>query len=109
VPDPPRWVASGNRERGAQMKKLLQRIFFGVFGFVGLLIVIWLGAHLFTANSQWARAIAWGDSDIDDYKRFPMRVVSNAAPTFNFKRPSAETLRRYVPAFNSISYHSCPK
>jgi CubicO group peptidase (beta-lactamase class C family) len=86
------------------MKKLLQRIFFGVFGFVGLLMVIWLGAHLFTANSQWARAIAWGDSDIDDYKRFPMRVVSNAAPTFDFLQPSTEIQRRYASAFDTITY-----
>jgi CubicO group peptidase (beta-lactamase class C family) len=86
------------------MKKLLQRILFGVFGFVGLLMVIWLGAHLFTANSQWARAIAWGDSDIDDYKRFPMRVVSNAAPTFDFLQPSSEIQRRYASAFDTITY-----
>ena len=86
------------------MKKLLQRILFGVFGFVGLLMVIWLGAHLFTANSQWARAIAWGDSDIDDYKRFPMRVVSNATPTFDFLQPSTEIQRRYPSAFGTITY-----
>ncbi len=86
------------------MKKLPQRIFFGTIGFVGVLILIWLGAHLFTANSQWARAIAWLDSDIDDYKRFPMRVVANAVPTFDFQQPSAEIRRRYVPVFDTITY-----
>lgn len=86
------------------MKTLLQKIFFGIFGSVGMLVLIWSGAHLFTDNSQWARAIAWLDSDIDDYKRFPMRVVSNAAPTFDFLQPSVEIQQRYAPAFDSITY-----
>ncbi len=85
------------------MKPIL-KILFGVFSFVGVLVLIWLGAHLFTANSQWARAIAWLDSDIDDYKRFPMRVVANAAPTFDFLQPSVEIQQRYAPAFDTITY-----
>lgn len=86
------------------MIRLLQKILFGVFGFIGVLMLIWLGAHLFTANSQWARAIAWLDADIDDYKRFPIRAVANAAPTFYFQQPSAEIQRRYAPAFDTITY-----
>ncbi|MFZ2168323.1 MAG: serine hydrolase [Methylococcaceae bacterium] len=86
------------------MKKLLQKIFFVIFGFVGMLILIWLGAHLFTANSQWARALAWLESDIDDYKRFPMRAVANAAPRFDFQKPSEEIRRRYGPVFDPITY-----
>lgn len=86
------------------MKTLLHKFLFGAFEFVGVLVLIWLGAHLFTANSQWARAIAWLDSDVDDYKRFPMRVVSNAARTFDFQQPSAEIHQRYVLAFDTIVY-----
>jgi CubicO group peptidase (beta-lactamase class C family) len=86
------------------LKTLLQKIFFGIFGFIGVLVLIWLAAHLFTDNSQWARAIAWLDSDIDDYKRFSMRVVSNAAPPFNFQQPSAEIQQRYAATFNTITY-----
>jgi CubicO group peptidase (beta-lactamase class C family) len=86
------------------MKTLLQKIFIGIFGFVGVLVLIWLGAHLFTDNSQWARAIAWLDSDIEDYKRFPMRVIANAAPTFDFLQPSVEIQQHYAPAFDSITY-----
>jgi len=86
------------------MKTLLQKIFFGIFSFVGVIVLIWLGAHLFTNNSQWARAIAWLDSDIDDYKRFPMRLVSNAAPTFDFLQPSEEIRQHYAPAFDTITY-----
>ena len=67
-------------------------------------VLIWLGAHLFTDNSQWARAIVWLDSDIDDYKRFPMRVVANATPRFDFQQPSVEMQRRYAPVFDEITY-----
>lgn len=59
---------------------------------------------MFTANSQWARAIAWGDSDIDDYKRFPKRVLSNAPPIYDFLRPSTEIQQRYASAFASIAF-----
>lgn len=86
------------------MKKLLRTILYSTFGFIGLLVLVWLGAHLFTANSQWARALAWLDSDIGDYKRFPMRVVSNAAPRFDFQQPSAEIRQRYAPALDTITY-----
>jgi len=44
--------------------KPIQKIFFGVFSFAGVLVLIWLGAHLFTDNSQWAYAIAWLISDL---------------------------------------------
>jgi len=86
------------------MKKLIQKILFGIFCFVGVLILISLLAHLFTANSKWARAIAWRDSKFDDYKHFPMRTVANALPTFNFQQPSVKIRQRYAPVFNKITY-----
>ena len=85
-------------------KKTAWAIVAGIAGLVGLLALIWLGANLFTANSQWARTIAWLDSDIDDYQRFPLEVVFNAPPVFNFQQPSAELKKRYAPAFESITY-----
>jgi GNAT superfamily N-acetyltransferase len=44
--------------------KPIQKIFFGVFSFVGVLVLIWLWAHLFTDSSQWARTNACLDSDV---------------------------------------------
>lgn len=85
-------------------KMPFRKIFYSIFGFVGLLVLVWLGAHLFTANSKWARALAWLDSDIDDYKRFPKRVVYNAPPRFDFQQPSAEIRQRYARAFDTITY-----
>ncbi len=88
------------------MTKTLRTILFSTLGLFGLLALFWLVAHLFTAHSQWARAIAWLDSDIDDYKRFPMRVVANAPPTFAFLRPPSELQRRYASVFGTITYPS---
>ena len=32
--------------------KPTQKIFFGFFSFVGVLVLIWLGSHMFTNSSQ---------------------------------------------------------
>ena len=52
------------------MKNPARKALLGVAALAGVLAAAWLGAHLFTADSQLARAIAWMDADIDDYKRF---------------------------------------
>ena len=81
------------------MKKTARRVLLGTAATVGALVLAWLGAHLFTSTSQLARAIAWMDADIDDYRRFPMRPIANAAPRFDFKPPSAPLRARYAPVF----------
>jgi CubicO group peptidase (beta-lactamase class C family) len=68
------------------------------------LIGLWLMAHLFTGTSQWARAIAWLESDIGDYRRFPARVVENAAPAFNFQAPTAAQARQFEAALATVAY-----
>jgi CubicO group peptidase (beta-lactamase class C family) len=41
-----------------------------------------------------ARDMAWGESDVLDYQKFPARPVANAAPAFRFKtRPSPQLLQ----------------
>lgn len=85
-------------------KNLGKRILFFLASFVSLLVLIWLGAHLFTSHSQWARAIAWMDSDFLDYTLFPRRTVANAAPTFNFQQPSADIQQQYAPVFETLTY-----
>jgi CubicO group peptidase (beta-lactamase class C family) len=84
------------------MKKALLIPLACMAGLVVLLLVIWLGAHLFTANSQVARAIAWLDSDVEDYRKFPMRVIANAPPVFNFRQPPPEEQNRYAPVFDPV-------
>jgi CubicO group peptidase (beta-lactamase class C family) len=86
------------------MKTWLGRLAIGVAGLIGLLAAVWLGAHLFTVNSQIARAIAWLDSDVQDYRRFPARVVENAAPTYYFRAPTGEEAARYAPALETLTY-----
>jgi CubicO group peptidase (beta-lactamase class C family) len=47
-----------------------------------------------------ARTVAWGESDVEDYQKFPARQINNAPPVFNFvKRPTPEL-------FSKISYRS---
>jgi CubicO group peptidase (beta-lactamase class C family) len=87
------------------MTRLIKRILlFCLLALVGGSALFWLGAHLFTSTSQWARAIVWMDSDIDDYRRFPNRIISNAAPRFDFQEPSEEMLQRYAPVFDTLTY-----
>jgi hypothetical protein len=85
------------------MKNPARKVLLVVAALAGALAAAWLGAHLFTADSQLARAIAWMDADIDDYKRFPMRPVANAAPRFDFRQPSADMRARYAPAFAEVA------
>lgn len=85
------------------MKQPARKILCTLLILVGAFALAWLGAHLFTATSQWARAIAWMDSDIDDYERFPMRKVANATPRFDFRQPSAAIRERYAPVFATIT------
>jgi CubicO group peptidase (beta-lactamase class C family) len=84
-----------------QIKRI---ILFGVLACIIGLALIWLGAHLFTGTSQWARTVLWMDSDINDYKRFPTRQITNAAPRFDFRQPSPEIQQRYSPVFDSVTY-----
>jgi CubicO group peptidase (beta-lactamase class C family) len=88
------------------MARLIKRIIlFGLFVVIIMPVLIWLGAHFFTDSSQWARALVWMDPDIDDYRRFPTRIVANAAPRFDFQQPSSEKQLLYAPVFERITYH----
>jgi CubicO group peptidase (beta-lactamase class C family) len=87
------------------MARLIKRIFlFGMLVVTITPVLIWLGAHWFTDSSQWARALVWMDTDIDDYRRFPTRVVANAGPRFDFEQPSNELEQRYAPLFERLTY-----
>lgn len=70
---------------------------------LGVSALVWSLAHLFTGHSLWARAIAWGDSDVGDHRRFPLRVVENAAPRFDFAAPTVAEIERYAPALRTVT------
>lgn len=70
---------------------------------VGVIALVWSLAHLFTGHSLWARAIAWGDSDVGDHRRFPLRVVENAAPRFDFAGPTLAEIERYAPVLRTVT------
>lgn len=48
----------------------------------------WAGLAASTSRSQLARAIMWGESDMDDHRRFPARRVAAGADRFDFARPA---------------------
>jgi CubicO group peptidase (beta-lactamase class C family) len=41
-----------------------------------------------TARSQLARAVMWGESDVDDHRRFPARRVAAGPDRFQFRQPA---------------------
>jgi len=69
---------------------------------IAFLALVYLVATLLTPYSQLARAIAWMDSDVGDYRRFPLRVVNNALPVFHFQKPPAAAVERYAPLFATV-------
>ena len=42
-----------------------------------------------TSRSQLARAVLWGESDVDDYRRFPARRIAAGPDRLGFQRPAA--------------------
>lgn len=85
------------------MKTRSRKWFYAVAVLGGAVMFAWLAAHLFTDRSQLARAIVWMNSDVDDYLRFPLRRIDNAAPRFDFQQPSAALRERYAPVFASVA------
>ena len=82
--------------------RLALRIAFGALALAAALAAGWGAAHLFTSSSQTARAIAWMDSDADDWQRFASRPVANAPPRWNFRTPTEDERHRYALAFKTV-------
>ena len=60
-------------------------------GLVVLVVAVLLGATyaglvVSTSRSQLARAMVWGESDVEDYRRFPARPVAAGTDRFDFRR-----------------------
>ena len=66
------------------------------------LILLYGVAYILTPWSQFARAIVWLDSGVDDYKLFPARTIDNAHPTFYFHPNTISS--PYSSVFTSINY-----
>jgi hypothetical protein len=48
----------------------------------------WAGLVASTSRSQLARSVVWGESDVDDHRRFPARAVAAGPDRFHFRRPA---------------------
>src|SRR5438132_2379643 len=86
--------ARGRRGRGGWGRRLLRSVV------VILLLLVASGAILAVVFPEWAqylgRCVAWGESDVMDYQRFPAREIANGSPVFNFKENSTPELFRRV-------------
>lgn len=81
-----------NKHCAPQPMKVVKR--FGVLFLFGAVILLLIPACESTYLGRW---VAWNFSDIEDYKKFPYREVSNASPVFNFAVAAA-------PKVNTVSY-----
>jgi len=48
------------------------------------------------------RTLVWGDSDIQDYEKFPYRDIQNAPPAFQFQPASASEAFQAPPGFEDL-------
>jgi CubicO group peptidase (beta-lactamase class C family) len=60
----------------------------GLAALLALVGVGYGGLAASTSRSQLARAVLWGESDVDDHRRFPARPVAAGADRFVFHRPA---------------------
>jgi len=80
-----------------------KKITFNVIaGLVISLVLLYGVAYMLTPWSQFARAIVWLDSGVDDYKKFPVRAIDNAPPIFYFHQNT--TSSPYSDIFSTITY-----
>jgi CubicO group peptidase (beta-lactamase class C family) len=79
--------------------RTVRRVAAGLVAILLIPSVIWAFASP-DDSTYLARTVAWGESDVLDYQKFPARQINNAPPVFNFAKRQAPEL------FQSISYKS---
>ncbi|HSB66546.1 MAG TPA: serine hydrolase [Anaerolineales bacterium] len=66
------------------------------------ILVVWAGWSMIYPDRALfiAREVAWGESAVKDYEKFPERLIDNAAPAFHFQQDPSPEL------FQTIAYRS---
>lgn len=60
-------------------------------------------AVILTRSPQYAyRTMVWGDSDIQDYEKFPYRDIQNASPAFQFEQADSSEAFKSPPGFEEL-------
>jgi CubicO group peptidase (beta-lactamase class C family) len=70
------------------MRRWRRWLLLGLAVLLALAAVGYGGLVAATSRSQLARAIVWGESDVDDHRRFPARRVAAGPDRFQFRRPT---------------------
>jgi CubicO group peptidase (beta-lactamase class C family) len=90
-----------NREKtpgAAKQKKVIRNLgkfaLWSLAALVGLVGLVLIWAFLSYPAEYLARSIAWGDSDVYDYQKFPSRPLAASSTPFYFKEEPAEAMVR---------------
>jgi CubicO group peptidase (beta-lactamase class C family) len=67
----------------------MRRVGIVLLALAGLAGALYGSAHLLTGSSGFARAVVWGESDIEDRHRFPAREIRAGGDTWPLPRGSA--------------------
>src|SRR5215207_8900990 len=67
----------------------MRRLAFVLLGLLLLACALYGSAHLLTGSSGFARAVVWGESDIEDRHRFPEREIRAGRDTWPLPRDPA--------------------
>jgi hypothetical protein len=88
-----------NREKtpgAAKQKKVIRNLgkiaLWSLAALVGLVGLVLIWAFLSYPAEYLARSIAWGDSDVYDYQKFPSRPLAASSTPFYFKEEPAEAM-----------------
>jgi CubicO group peptidase (beta-lactamase class C family) len=88
-----------NREKtpgAAKQKKVIRNLgkiaLWSLAALVGLVGLVLIWAFLSDPAEYLARSIAWGDSDVYDYQKFPSRPLAASSTPFYFKEEPAEAM-----------------
>lgn len=65
-------------------KSIVRWVAAGVAALTMFACLVWAPTH-YDDTVYVARAMAWGESDVHDYQKFPSRMVATAAPVFHFQ------------------------
>ncbi len=89
--------------RSSKKRKLITAIIL-IFAIPTLIFgIVYLVSSIIYGPTYMNRNIAWGESDIYDYNKFPYRTVKNEPPVFNFNSEYNEELVSSI--FNEIEYY----
>jgi len=85
-------TGKGKQKKG--IKNVRKFVLWILVALVGLVCLVLVWAFLSYPAVYLMRSIAWGDSDVNDYQKFPGRPLASSSTPFYFKEDLAEDMVR---------------